>query len=116
VAKRRGRRRQEPLRIGFYCRSFETRAAPDVKHSYHKILNIDEGRALNESVSNLMNNELNVVVYNFVDMLSHARTDMQMIRELASDDAAYRSLTLSWFEHSPLFDLLKFLASKQVRV
>jgi hypothetical protein len=88
----------------------------DVKHSYHKILNIDEGRALNESVSNLMQNELNVVVYNFVDMLSHARTDMQMIRELASDDAAYRSLTLSWFEHSPLFDLLKFLAAKQVRV
>jgi DNA-binding response OmpR family regulator len=88
----------------------------DIKHSYHKILNIDEGRALNESVSNLMNNELNVVVYNFVDMLSHARTDMQMIRELASDDSAYRSLTLSWFEHSPLFDLLKFLASKQVRV
>ncbi|MEO6148971.1 MAG: PglZ domain-containing protein, partial [Mucilaginibacter sp.] len=88
----------------------------ECKHSYHKILNIDEGRALNESVNNLMNNELNVVVYNFVDMLSHARTDMQMIRELASDDAAYRSLTLSWFEHSPLFELLKFLASKQVRV
>jgi len=88
----------------------------DIKHSYHKILNIDEGRALNDSVSNLMTNELNVVVYNFVDMLSHARTDMQMIRELASDDAAYRSLTLSWFEHSPLFDLLKFLAQKQVRV
>ena len=88
----------------------------DIKHSYHKILNIDEGRALNDSVSNLMTNELNVVVYNFVDMLSHARTDMQMIRELASDDAAYRSLTLSWFEHSPLYDLLKFLAQKQVRV
>ena len=88
----------------------------DIKHSYHKILNIDEGRALNDSVSNLMTNELNVVVYNFVDMLSHARTDMQMIRELASDDAAYRSLTLSWFEHSPLLDLLKFLAQKQVRV
>src|SRR6201994_624656 len=70
----------------------------DVKHSYTKILNLDEGRALNESISNLMSNELNVVVYNFVDMLSHARTDMQMIRELASDDAAYRSLTLSWFE------------------
>ncbi len=88
----------------------------DIKHSYHKILNIDEGRALNDSINNLMSNELNVVVYNFVDMLSHARTDMQMIRELASDDAAYRSLTLSWFEHSPLFDLLKFLAQKQVKV
>ena len=88
----------------------------DIKFSYHKILNIDEGRSLNDSVNNLLTNELNVVVYNFVDMLSHARTDMQMIRELASDDAAYRSLTLSWFEHSPLFDLLKFLSQKQVKV
>jgi CheY-like chemotaxis protein len=88
----------------------------DIKFSYNKILNIDEGRSLNESVNNLMNNDLNVVVYNFVDMLSHARTDMQMIRELASDDAAYRSLTLSWFEHSPLMDLLKFLSQKQVKV
>ena len=88
----------------------------DAKYSYHKILNIDEGRSLNESVNNLMKNDLNVVVYNFVDMLSHARTDMRMIRELASDDAAYRSLTLSWFEHSPLFDLLKFLSQKQVKV
>ncbi len=88
----------------------------DIKYSYHKILNIDEGRALNDSVSNLMQNDLNVVVYNFVDMLSHARTDMQMIRELASGDAAYRSLTLSWFEHSPLFDLLKYLAQKHVKV
>lgn len=88
----------------------------ECKVSYNKILNIDEGRALNDSVNNLMNNDLNVVVYNFVDMLSHARTDMQMIRELASDDAAYRSLTLSWFEHSPLFDLLKFLSTKQVKV
>ncbi|MCJ8211781.1 PglZ domain-containing protein [Mucilaginibacter sp. RS28] len=88
----------------------------DVKFSYNKILNIDEGRSLNDSVNNLMKNELNVVVYNFVDMLSHARTDMQMIRELASDDAAYRSLTLSWFEHSPLLDLLRFLSQKQVKV
>lgn len=88
----------------------------DIKYSYTKILNIDEGRALNESVSNLMKNDLNVVVYNFVDMLSHARTDMQMIRELASDDAAYRSLTISWFEHSPLYELLKFLSQKKVKV
>lgn len=88
----------------------------DCKTSYHKILNIDEGRWLNENISNFMNNDLNVVVYNFVDMLSHARTDMQMIRELASDDAAYRSLTLSWFEHSPLLELLRFLATKKVRV
>ncbi len=88
----------------------------DIKHSYHKILTFDQGKDLNDSLNNLMDNELNAIVYNFVDMLSHARTDMQMIRELANDDAAYRSLTLSWFEHSPLLELLKKLSQKKVRV
>ncbi|TKC00646.1 T9SS response regulator signal transducer PorX [Pedobacter cryophilus] len=88
----------------------------DIKFSYHKILNYDQGRDLNDSLNNLMKNDLNAIVYNFVDMLSHARTDMQMIRELANDDAAYRSITLSWFEHSPLLDLIKKLAQKRVKL
>ena len=66
----------------------------ECKFSYNKILTYDDGKALNEQVNNLMQNEFNAIVYNFVDMLSHARTDMQMIRELANDDAAYRSLNL----------------------
>ncbi len=88
----------------------------DIKSSYHKILNYDQGKDLNESLNNLMGNDLNAIVYNFVDMLSHARTDMQMIRELANDDAAYRSLTLSWFEHSPLLELIKKLSQKRVKL
>jgi len=88
----------------------------EYKFSYHKILSFDQGKELTDQVSNLFQNDLNAIVYNFVDMLSHARTDMQMIRELANDDAAYRSLTLSWFEHSPLLDLLKRLAQKRVKV
>lgn len=88
----------------------------DCKFSYHKILTYDQGKDLTEKVNNLMDNEFNAIVYNFVDMLSHARTDMQMIRELANDDAAYRSLTLSWFEHSPLLDLLKKISQKRVKV
>jgi len=48
-----------------------------------------------------------VIVYNFVDMLSHARTEMEVIRELADDESAYRSLTVSWFDHSPLHDIVK---------
>ena len=51
---------------------------------------------------------------NFVDMLSHARTEMEVIRELADDESAYRSLTASWFEHSPLLDIIKFLAAKKI--
>ena len=61
-------------------------------------------------------NEINVIVYNFVDMLSHARTDMKVIKELADDDAAYRSLTASWFEHSPLRDIMKQIAKQKANV
>lgn len=88
----------------------------DYKHSYHKILTFEQGRDITENIYNLMGNDLNVIVYNFVDMLSHARTDMAMIRELANDEAAYRSLTVSWFEHSPLLDALKKLSQKDVKV
>jgi CheY-like chemotaxis protein len=87
-----------------------------IKHSYHKILNLNAGRKLSESLDNLMGNQFNVIVYNFVDMLSHARTEMEVIRELAEDDAAYRSLTKSWFEHSPLFDIMKGIAERCGRV
>ena len=55
----------------------------DIKASYHKITQTHQGRQLVDSFNNLLNNPLNVIVYNFVDMLSHARTDLQMIRELA---------------------------------
>lgn len=86
------------------------------KLSYKKIKKLEEGRDLVETVNNLFGNDLNVIVYNFVDMLSHARTDMAMIRELAPDEAAYRSITKSWFEHSPLLDILKKIAEKGSRV
>jgi hypothetical protein len=79
----------------------------NIKFSYNKITNLAAGKKLAENLKNLQNNKLNIVVYNFVDMLSHARTDMEVIRELADDEAAYRSLTLSWFEHSPLLDIIK---------
>lgn len=86
------------------------------KFSYHKIITQQQGKALNDSFNNLLHNQLNAVVYNFVDMLSHARTDVNMIRDLMPDDAAFRSLARSWFLHSPLLDLLKRLAERNTRV
>ncbi len=86
------------------------------KFSYNKVTNLKFGKKLAENFSNLMQNDLNVVVYNFVDMLSHARTDMEVIRELADDDSAYRSLTLSWFEHSPLFDMMRQIAENGAKM
>ena len=59
---------------------------------------------------------LNVVVLNFIDMLSHSRTESKMMRELANDEAAYRSLTLSWFRHSPTYDLLRRIAELGYKV
>ncbi len=88
----------------------------DIKHSYHKIITNSQGKELNEKFQNLLNNQLNVIVYNFVDMLSHARTDTAMIRELAPDEAAYRSLTNSWFMHSPLMEMLRKISEKKGKV
>jgi len=87
-----------------------------LKTSYNKVLNLDAGKRLFENISNLMSNDFNVIVYNFVDMLSHARTEMEIIRELADDEPAYRSLMMSWFEHSSLFDIIKFLSDKDVKL
>ncbi|MEM6829143.1 MAG: bifunctional response regulator/alkaline phosphatase family protein [Bacteroidota bacterium] len=86
------------------------------RFSYHKILKAEQGKQLCEGVPNLMKNAFNAIVFNFVDMLSHARTDMQMIRELAPDEKAYRSLTKSWFTHSSFLDLLKSLSRHKVKI
>lgn len=92
------------------------RLGKQVKMSYNKVTRLDAGKKLVDNISNLMTNNLNVIVYNFVDMLSHARTDMEVIRELADDEAAYRSLTLSWFEHSPLRDIIQNIAQRKGRL
>ncbi len=88
----------------------------NIRSSYHKIITSQQGRQFLDNINNLMKNDLNVVVYNFVDMLSHARTDVEMIRELAPDESAYRSITKSWFTHSSLLDALKKLAEKGAKV
>ncbi len=88
----------------------------DVKWSYTKVLNHEDGRRLVDDVHNLLNNDFNVIVYNFVDMLSHARTEMEVLKELAPDEVAYRSLTVSWFEHSPLLQALRKIADKDIQL
>ncbi|MDO5523154.1 MAG: PglZ domain-containing protein [Bacteroidia bacterium] len=85
------------------------------KISYHKINTNAEGEKLLQNFSELEQNDLNVLVFNFIDMLSHARTESKMIRELASGEPAYRSLTRSWFMYSPLFGLLKKVSEKGYR-
>ncbi|MBN9349937.1 MAG: PglZ domain-containing protein [Chitinophagaceae bacterium] len=86
------------------------------KYSYTKVTNHQEAQKLVDNVHNLLTNDLNVIVYNFVDMLSHARTEMEVLKELAADEASYRSLTKSWFEHSPLHQALKKIAGKKINL
>jgi CheY-like chemotaxis protein len=92
------------------------RHGKNIRFSYHKVTNLAAGKKLAQNIPNLLNNELNAIVYNFVDMLSHARTEMEVIRELADDEAAYRSIAKSWFEHSALFEMFKIMADKGCKV
>ena len=78
--------------------------------SYHKINDSAAAERLVERLGELTKNDINVVVLNFIDMLSHARTESKMVRELANNESAYRSITLSWFRHSVVGELIKALA------
>lgn len=84
--------------------------------SYYKLNNSFDSEKLVERFKNLMGNDLNVLVINFIDMLSHARTESRMVRELASDERAYRSITASWFHNSPVRELFKELAKTDARI
>lgn len=84
--------------------------------SYHKVYDSSYGEKLLGQVSSLTRYQLNVIVLNFVDMLSHARTESKMIRELAQSEAAYRSLTKSWFQHSTALELFRRIAEKGYKV
>ncbi len=88
----------------------------DVRFSYHKINDSVAAERLVKDFANLEANRLNVVVCNFIDIMSHARTDSRMMRELASSDAAYRSLTESWLRHSPVLDLLRKAGARGHRI
>ena len=78
--------------------------------SYHKVNNSADAEKLLQQFNTLGKNDLNVIVFNFIDMLSHARTESRMVRELANNESAYRSITLSWFRHSVISDLFRKLS------
>ena len=84
--------------------------------SYHKINDSQGAERLLSQLKVMCNNDLNVVVINFIDMLSHARTELKMVRELANNEAAYRSISLSWLRHSVLGELFKALAQTDYRI
>ena len=92
------------------------RAGYNGKTFFEKVSNQKTGQRVVDQINNILQNDFIALVYNFVDMLSHANTDVEMVRELASDDRAYRSITRSWFQFSELKQLLKRLAEEKVKV
>jgi hypothetical protein len=84
--------------------------------SYHKVNNPFDAEKLMQQFNSMAKNDLNVVVFNFIDMLSHARTESKMVRELANNESAYRSITVSWFRHSVIADFFRLLAQSDYKV
>lgn len=105
-----GKNEQEERLLGEQLKEHSRRTGRNHSFSYHKINNHQEGERLLSRFSELKDKNLNVMVFNFIDILSHARTDSKMLRELVGDESDYRSLTRSWFLRSPLEGLLKEIA------
>ncbi|MFP3860949.1 MAG: PglZ domain-containing protein, partial [Bacteroidales bacterium] len=92
------------------------RSGLNLKFFYEKINHAKTGKKILQNITDLFNYDLSVLIFNYIDMLSHSKTEMEVIKELANNESAFRSLTLSWFKHSPLLSLLKSLADKDVKI
>ena len=88
----------------------------DLSYNYYKILNADFEKRISDDFNNYKNNNLNVIVYNFIDILSHAKTDNKIIGELIRDDKTYRSITKHWFENSYLLDIIKKASQNNIKI
>lgn len=87
-----------------------------IRFKYEKVNNSRTGKKLVDNIKDIVNNDLIVVVFNFVDILSHARTEMEMIKELAHNELSFQSLTLSWFKHSHLLDFIRELSKSGIKL
>lgn len=92
------------------------RTKPGITPRYEKILHAEEGRKVAEKIQNYTQNKFSAFVINFVDMLVHSRSDSQVLKEIAPDVPAFRSLTRTWFEHSSLLQMLRTLSKMDVTI
>lgn len=88
----------------------------NIKHTYTKVLTHDDGKALLESIPRLLQHDFNAIVVNFIDLMTHARSEMSLVKELAPDEAGFRSLARSWLEHSSLMVALRKLREENVKI
>ncbi|MCS6988196.1 MAG: PglZ domain-containing protein [Chloroherpetonaceae bacterium] len=93
-----------------FMQDFFSRRRIHANAKYAKLTSTDESKQYEQNITSQLKNQLNAVVVNFVDILAHSRSDMQVIKELSPDEAAYRSLTQTWFEHSAFLRMLRTLS------
>ncbi len=99
-----------------FLRKLMSQSGRGEKLYFEKLVRPEAGRKLLENIDRIYNADFSVIIYNFLDILSHARTETDIIREIADDEAAFRSLTRSWFEHSELFEILRSVGEKGIKV
>lgn len=95
---------------------FIQRHGKKMRFSFNKIFNQSFGKKMVETIPQMMSNKLNVLVYNFIDMLSHASTDVDLVKDMMEGENGYRGLVLSWFEHSMLFEFIKQISAQDVNL
>ncbi|MFR9668193.1 MAG: bifunctional response regulator/alkaline phosphatase family protein [Rikenellaceae bacterium] len=95
-----------------FLRRLMAKSGKDYSLTFDKIIRPEQGRRLIDNIQHVYDADFSVIVYNFLDILSHARTETDIIRELTEDEASFRSLTRSWFEHSDLYVILKMLSER----
>ncbi len=95
-----------------FLRRLIQQSGKNYKMTFDKLIRPEQGRKLLDNMQHIYDADLSVIVYNFLDILSHARTETDIIRDLTNDEASFRSLTRSWFDHSELFTMLKLLSER----
>ena len=98
-----GKNQYEAQMLGYQLNKSMRR---EISWDYKKVTNVAKAKDVHDNILNYLNNDFTVIVYNFIDMLSHARTEMEVLKELAGDERAYRSLTVSWFRNSLIWSAL----------
>ncbi|MDH4223675.1 MAG: PglZ domain-containing protein, partial [candidate division Zixibacteria bacterium] len=83
---------------------------------YVKVLDAAEGDNLARKISSYKNSSLLSIVFNFLDILAHGRSESEILKEIAPDEGAFRSLMRSWFLHSSLFEILKYLSRQDCSI
>lgn len=99
-----------------FLRRLMAKSGRNEKMYFEKLVRPEAGKRLVENLEKVYNADFSVIVYNFLDILSHARTETDIIREIADDEAAFRSLTRSWFEHSELLEIIRRLSDRGIRI